>query len=173
MIVSLQNNIDMIGNQEINPGFDTGFLGVTGPTGKVRMVTEGDRTVIRMGVEVLLQPGGNVAYTATARPATDVGKRNVVPASNVKTVRSVWLKCYGTLVASRDVTVKVLQQISFLQELFMVGGQDWVHLRNVRAPILIEIAVVFPHRAVIVLIVAQSEDEIGFGRLSRSSGGDR
>src|SRR2546426_4723787 len=55
----------MIGNQEINPGFDTGFLGVTGPTGKVRLVPEGERTVIRMGEEVLLQQGGNVDRKST------------------------------------------------------------------------------------------------------------
>src|SRR3989442_1766434 len=111
MIVSLQNNIDVLGNQEINPGFDTGFLGVTGPTGKVRLVPEGDRTMIRVDVEVLLQPGSDVTYTASTSSGTGIWKRNEVPASLVKGVGGVRLKGHGTLVAMSAATVKVLQRI--------------------------------------------------------------
>src|SRR5437667_10834436 len=73
----------------------------------------------------------------------------------------------------RAATVKVLQWISVTPVLVMVRCQDWIHLRNVRAPILIEVSVVLPHRAVRVLIVAEAQTEIGFGRLSFGRGGDR
>src|SRR5205823_2837429 len=56
VIVALQNDIDVPGNQEVNPGFDTGLLAVTaGRAGKVRLVPVGDRAAIRVGVEVLLK----------------------------------------------------------------------------------------------------------------------
>src|SRR5205823_1347567 len=46
VIVALQNNIDVPGNQEINPWLYAGFLAVaTGRAGKVRLVPVGDRTV--------------------------------------------------------------------------------------------------------------------------------
>src|SRR6058998_2524470 len=73
----------------------------------------------------------------------------------------------------RAATVKVLQWISVTPVLVMVRCQDWIHLRNVRAPILIEVSVVLPHRAVRVLIVAEAQNEIGFGRLGLGCGADR
>ena len=45
VIVGLQNDIDVLGNQEVDPGFDASFLAVTaGRAGKVRLVPVGDRT---------------------------------------------------------------------------------------------------------------------------------
>src|SRR5438445_1675157 len=173
MIVALQNNIDVLGNQEINPGFDTGFRAMLGSAGEVRLVPVRDCAPVRVGVEVLLQPGCDVAYTASAGPGTGVGKSNEVPAPFIKGVRGVRPEGDPALVAMSAAAVEVLQRIGVLPELVMVWCQDGIHLRNVRAPILIEIAVVFRHRAVIVLKVAQSENEIGFGRFSRSGGGDR
>src|SRR5947199_10731853 len=73
----------------------------------------------------------------------------------------------------RAATVKVLQWISVTPVLVMVRCQDGIHLRTVRARILIEVSVVLPHRAVRVLIVAEAQNEIGFGRLGRGGGGGR
>src|SRR5437899_8414159 len=45
VIVALQNDIDVLDDQEVNPGFDASFLAVTaGRAGKVRLVPVGDRT---------------------------------------------------------------------------------------------------------------------------------
>src|SRR2546427_3167793 len=44
MIVTLQNNIDVLGNQEINPRSDTGFRAMLGSAGEVWLVPVRDRT---------------------------------------------------------------------------------------------------------------------------------
>src|SRR2546427_10474206 len=98
MIVALQNNIDVLGNQEINPGFDTGFRAMMGSAGEGRLVPVRDRTVIRVGVEVLLQPGCDVAYTASAGRGTGVGNSNELPDRLIKGRRGVRLKADQHLV---------------------------------------------------------------------------
>src|SRR5207245_8274962 len=70
MIVTLQNNIDVLGNQEINPRSDTGFRAMLGSAGEVWLVPVRDRTMIRVDVEVLLQPGSDVADIASNGSAT-------------------------------------------------------------------------------------------------------
>src|SRR5262249_42933062 len=78
MIVALQDDIDAVGDQKINPGFDALFRGMKLAT-EVRLVPVGDDTSIRMGSEVLLQPGGDIGDPAFGRPVTGIGKGDEVP----------------------------------------------------------------------------------------------
>src|SRR5439155_92214 len=148
MVVTLQDEIDVLGNQKVDPGLDTLFRAVLARAGEVRLVPVGDRASIRVGVEVLSQPGCDVTEAASARPATGIRKRDEVPGPLVEGVGSVRAKGDRALVAMSATTVEILQRIGVLPVLVMVGSQDWIHLLDVRAPILIEIAVVLRHRAV-------------------------
>src|SRR5205809_776786 len=173
VIVGLQNDIDVVGNQELHPGFYSHFRRVSADAGEVCLMPEGNRAWIPVDGEVLLQPGRDLIDAASSRPRTGIGESNEVPATPVERVRRVRLEGDRAPVAMRTATIEVFQWIGVRPTPIMLRRKDWVHLRDVRAPIVIEIGAVFPHRAVLVLIVAQSEDEIGFGRLGCRGGGDR
>ena len=169
--MALQHDVDALGHQEIDPRFEIVLRAVLAEAGEVRLVPVGDRAPVRVGVEVPLHPGGDVADAASIGSATGVGKRHEVPAPFIEGVGSVRAKGHGAPIAMRPATVEVLQGIAVLPVLVMVRPQDRIHLWNVRAPLPIEVAVELRHRAVLVLIVAQAENDVRFGRLRRR--GDR
>src|SRR5262245_42978664 len=166
MIVGLQNDVDLSGDEELDPRLDTLLGAVLARTGEVRLMPVGEHASIGVGVEVVPQPSRDVTDVASARSGASVRKRDKVPGPFVERVGRIRLKGDGALVAVRAATVEVPQWISVFPELIMVWRQDWIHLRNVRAPVLVEVPVVFRQPAVTVLIVAETQNEIRFGRLS-------
>src|SRR5206468_1736631 len=116
VVVALQDDVDVLGHEELDPGLDAGLRAVLADAGEVRLVPVGDRASVRVGVEVPLQPGRDLVYSAAVGPGTGVWKRHEVPASFVKGVRRVRSKGHGAPVAMRAAPVEVLQRIGILPE---------------------------------------------------------
>src|SRR5439155_228706 len=54
MIVGLQNDVDVLGHQELHPRFDTLFRSMMAMAGEVRLMPVGERALARVSVEVVL-----------------------------------------------------------------------------------------------------------------------